>query len=73
MSLMNAIKSTKMINFDVLMNITDQLFINTKEKESYCIADVLLQETISAKKKLSMNRIIDISDLTIIKENIYFK
>ena len=70
---MNAMKSTKMINFDGLMNITDQMFINTKEKESCCIADVLLQETIFAKRKLSMSRIIDISDLAVIKGNIYFK
>jgi hypothetical protein len=28
--LMNFMKSTNMINFDVLMNITNQMFINTK-------------------------------------------
>jgi hypothetical protein len=86
--LMNAMKSTKMINFDVLINITDQMFINTKEqlintkdqmfintkeKGSCCKADVLLQETISAKRKLIMSKIIDILDLTVIKRNIYFK
>jgi hypothetical protein len=31
--LMNAMKSTSMINFDVLINITDQMFINRKKKE----------------------------------------
>jgi hypothetical protein len=31
--LMNVMKSTNMINFDVLMNGTDQMFINMKKKK----------------------------------------
>jgi hypothetical protein len=31
--LMKVMKSTSMINFDVLINITDQMFINMKKKK----------------------------------------
>jgi phage anti-repressor protein len=64
--LMNVMKSIGMINFDGLINIIDQMFITTKKKKKKkksCIADVLLQETTFAKRKLSMSKIIDISNL----------
>jgi hypothetical protein len=36
--LMNVMKSTNMINFDVLMNITSQMFMNKKRKKKKFVA-----------------------------------